>query len=176
MLKFLAMTSPKPSEEEAAENVIPARPNHAVRYRTLFAELAANVFEGWPYKTAIYGIAGSLNQQLALAQKAAIPKDAFEAAIRAPFALGYIFGGAAWYADRYALRRPSPEADKVVLAAYREALGSPTDTELATISAEAARSPEFKDGMAVANADFEALFAGRAPGAFGLRSGHLDCP
>ena len=116
------------------------RPNHAERYRTLRAELAADVFGAWePSKTAIYGIAGALNYQLALAQKMGIPKDTLEAAIRAPFALGYIFGGAAWHADRFAVPRPSPEADKVILAAYLEALGPLTDTEIATISAEAAR-------------------------------------
>jgi hypothetical protein len=158
------------SGEKSAPYLTATRPDHAERYRTLFADLGRDLFgEKWePSKTAIYGIAGSLNQQLALAQKLGIPKDALEAAIRPPFSLGYIFGGAKWHVDRYAVPRPGTEADKVILAAHREALGPLADTEIASVSAEAARSPEFNEGMAVANADFEALSAGRATGVFGL--------
>src|SRR5215831_12732554 len=171
--RFSAIALPKRSGGDASRKSAAysaaTRPDHIQRYHTLFAKLAADPSGAWePAKIAIYGIAGSLNQQLGLLQKAGIPKDAFEAAIRAPFALGYIFGGAAWHVDQNIVPRPGPEANQVILAAYQEALGPLNDVEIATLSDEAARSLEFNEGMAMANADFEALNAGRAPGAFGL--------
>lgn len=93
------------------------RPDHAERLRALQAALATDVFgPPDPSATAIFGVAGSLNQQLAIAQKIGIAGDAFEAAIRAPFALGYILGTAAWHADRYGVSR-GPDADKVIVGA-----------------------------------------------------------
>jgi hypothetical protein len=169
-----AMDTNNPTYGNAVENNMPysgaKRPDHAERLRALKMALATAVFEPPdPSATAIFGVAGSLNHQLAIAQKIGIAGDAFEAAIRAPFALGYILGAAAWHADRYGVTR-GPDADKVIVGAHREALGPLTDLEIAAISAEAARSPEFNEGMAAAAADFDAIAADPAVGAFGLVS------
>jgi hypothetical protein len=58
----------------------------------------------------------------------------------------------------------------VIVGAHREALGPLTDLEIAAISTEAARSPEFNEGMAAAAADFNATATDPAVGAFGLVS------
>jgi hypothetical protein len=101
-----AMDTGNPTYSNAVENNMPYsgtnRPGHAERLRALKVALATGVFEPPdPSATAILGVAGSLNHQLAIAQRIGITGDAFEAAIRAPFALGYILGAAAWHADRY---------------------------------------------------------------------------
>lgn len=153
------------------------RPDHAERLRTLKAQLSEEVLGALdpsgtampdPSGAARYGVAGCLNQQLALAQKIGLPKDALESALRSPFVLGYIVGSAAWHADRYSVPRPGPEADKLVLYAYREVLGPLNDIEIASISDDASCSPAFADGMSAAAAELDALAAGQAPGAYGL--------
>jgi hypothetical protein len=144
------------------------RPDHSERLNALTAELAASVFEkSTPAETARYGILGCLNHQLAIAQKI-LSSEALEVAIGSPFSLGYIFGVAAWYSDRSGVPRPSPDADGLVLSAYKELLGPLCDDEIQTISADAAAYPAFEEGMAAAATELDLVDGGNSAEAYAL--------
>ena len=101
-------------------------------------------------------------------RKVGLPREALEAAIGSPFSLGYIFGVAAWHSDRWGVPRPSPDADGLVLSAYKELLGPIRDDEVQTISADAAAYPTFQEGIAAAAAELDAVDGGNSEGAWGL--------
>ena len=100
-----------------------------------------------PKRNAYFFVAGLLNQQIALLQTAQILDGNGETCLRMPFALGDVFGVAAWTSDKHELARPSDDADELVLLAYEETLGPLPKEYISQLSGSASQWPEFHDGM-----------------------------
>ena len=127
---------------------IDSRPNHSERFTEMNRALAQEIFASRDAKrNAYFLIAGLLNQQMALMQAAQILDAKGEAYLRTPFAVGYIFGLAAWSSDNYKVARPSADADELVVLAYREVLGPLSAENISQLSGSASKWPEFHDGI-----------------------------
>ena len=104
---------------------IDSRPNHSERFAEMNRALAQEIFASPDPKRNAKG----------------------EAYLRTPFAVGYIFGLAAWSSDNYKVARPSADADELVVLAYREVLGPLSAENISQLSGSASKWPEFHDGI-----------------------------
>jgi hypothetical protein len=148
---------------------IESRPEHLERFKQLQSELATKIFvKSPPAELAFYRMAGLINNQLSVMQAAGLLDTEGERIMRSSFALGYIFGLAAWHSDTEGVPRQSSDADHLVVIAHQEALGPVSVEEIATLSAKASRLPAFAEGMQAAAKDAEDVRSRRAPGAYSL--------
>jgi hypothetical protein len=153
---------------------VETRPEHLLRFEELRKELAGSVFNQTTHtdqaSQAFFWIAGLINNQLALMQKAGLLDTEGERILRGTFSLGYLFGIAAWFSDERGIARPSADADRLVVLAHQEALGPLPAEQIVRLSAAAARTSEFTEGMESAALDLKDLRNGSS------RSASMELP